>query len=315
MNRDEDTFHAEALRWHAASLDDAMDWDGFTAWLEADPRHAEAYDAVALAEALIDDHRASLPGDAPLAANDDAPEAFPLRARAGWKRWAGMAIAASLVAVLAVPSLLSTSPTVYQTGDASRAIALEDGSSVLLAPHSSLSIEDGQSRMALNGGAWFDIRHDPSRSLAITAGGVEIADIGTRFDVQANPGQVRVEVAEGSVSVSSAMLDRPIHLAEGRGLAFDARAGTAMVMPLAAGDIGEWRAGRLSFDAAPLALVAADLSRYSGTRITVAKGVADRQFSGTLVIGNGEAAVRDLSQLMGIELRRGPSGLVLDERR
>ena len=325
MNRDEDGIFAEALRWHADTLRDDMDWDGFTAWLEADARHAAAYDAVALGDALIDEHRGHLAGAAAenRHANDDADAAPvpatpapPVVVRRGWMRWAGMAIAASLAAVLVAPQIMPPPPQVYTTSADSRTVALEDGSSVLLAPHSTLSIEGRhQQRMALSGGAWFDIRHDPSRALAITAGGVEIGDIGTRFDVQEAAGKVRVEVAEGEVQVSAAPLAQPIRLVEGRGLVYDGKGGTAVVRPLGAEAIGEWRQGRLSFDGAPLLLVAADLSRYAGLRVTVAPGLRDRAFSGTLVIGDGEAALRDLSQVLGVDLRRGPDGLVLDERR
>ena len=321
MNRDEDTIHIEALRWHEASIGDDMDWDGFTAWLEADTRHRDAYDTVSLSEALIGEHREALRDEAPRAANDDAEVAGSFapessRSRRGWWRWAGMAIAASLVAVIAVPALMPPPDQTFATGDANRTIALRDGSTVILAPRSSLTIEGrGQDRIALNGGAWFDIRHDPARALSIRAQGVEIVDIGTRFDVQATPGFVRVQVAEGSVSVASANLDTPIRLAQGHGLDYDARAGTAVVEPVRPDDIGEWRSGRLTFESTPLALVAADISRYAGIRLTVAQGLRDREFSGTLVISDGEAAARDLSQLMDIELRSGPAGLVLDQRR
>lgn len=320
MNRDEDTIYAEALRWHAASEDDAMDWDGFTQWLEADPRHHEAYDAVALGDALVREHAGALRDAFASAApaNDDghAHRAVRATSRRAWMRWGGAAVAASLVAMLAVPQFLTGSAQVYRTGAASETIALADGSSVQLAPHSSLEVAGRhQERMALNGGAWFDIRHDPSRTMAIEAGGVEIGDIGTRFDVQVVQDQVRVEVGEGEVRVSSAQLDRPVRLIAGRRLVYDAGAGTALVQPAGRDSIGAWRSGRLSFEATPLTLVAADLSRYAGVRLMVAESLRNRQFSGTLVTGDGEAALRDLSQLMGVELRRGPDGYVLDERR
>jgi transmembrane sensor len=319
MSRDQDSILIEAMRWHAAAQEDAMDWDGFAAWLDADSRHREAYDTVALGDALLEEHgealRASL--DAAMLANDDEDAApAPLRARRSWMAWSGAAIAASLVAMLALPQLLVTPEAVYATGATSRTIALADGSAVTLAPHSKLAILGRQQqRMTLSGGAWFDIRHDPSRALEITAGGVRIDDIGTRFDVQETAGQVRVEVAEGVVDIRAVALGQPIRLTQGRSFHYDPTQGKVTVQGLDQDAIGEWRSGRLSFDATPLALVAADLSRYAGVEVTVVPGLRDRRFSGTLVIGNGEAALRDLSQVMGVELRRGPSGLVLDERR
>lgn len=307
----------QAAAWHAASARDDMDWDGFTRWLEADSRHRTAYDEVSLADAMLDEHRSGLLVDEPAmqAGNDDT--VVPLRrAMGGWRIWAGTAIAASLVAVLAVPQFLQSSPEIYETGTAARTIALEDGSSVMLAPHSRLAIEgDRQDRMALTGGAWFDIKHDPARSLAIAAGGAVISDIGTRFDVQAEEGRLRVEVGEGQVQVSAPELARPIRLEQGRGLTFDAGRGTALVMAVKDDDVGEWRDGRLTFDSVPLALVADDLARYAGVKVTLPDAVRDRRFSGSLVVGDGEAALRDLSQLMGLELVRGPDGYRLEQRR
>src|SRR3569832_1930383 len=50
----------EAVAWHAVLSRDDADWDAFTAWLEADPANQQAYDTVALGDALVDDHRETL---------------------------------------------------------------------------------------------------------------------------------------------------------------------------------------------------------------------------------------------------------------
>jgi len=308
MNRETHDIAEQAAAWHAASFDDAMDWDGFTAWLEADSRHRAVYDEIALADALALDH--AEPESAPVAANDDEVTSAPR----SWMRWGGMAIAASLVALLVAPQILTPSAQVYATGASARDIALEDGSRIVIAPHSRLEVGGRhQDRLALNGGAWFEIVHDPSRTMEIRAGETVIGDIGTAFDVQAVAGHVRVEVAEGALSVSAEQLSAPVRLAGGRALDFDAARGTSVVTRLAASDAGEWRHGRLTYASAPLALVAADLNRYAGIRVTVPQALGDRQFSGTLAAGNGEAALRDLSQLMGLELRAGGGGFSLSE--
>lgn len=305
MNRDDETILSEAVSWHLASEGDAIDWDAFTLWLEADPRHRTAYDEIALTGQLLDEHRGELQqrdtrgtvAETPVSAGVVRP-AFGKRLR-----WAGFAIAASLSAVLAVPQLIAPTAQVYETGSVSRRIALADGSSVLLAPRSRLTIEGRASdKLALSGGALFDVRHDPSRQLAISAGGVTISDIGTRFDVQAQDDAVRVAVVEGQVQVSAATLAAPIQLSAGKGLAFDAGAGTATVAPVQAGDVGSWQEGRLSYDNAQLALVAGDLRRYAGISVEVPTALRNRRFSGTLIVDDGNAALRDLAQLMGLRL-------------
>ena len=307
MSEAADSIVETAAAWHVASSSDAMDWDGFTAWLEADPRHAVAYDEVALADSLLDTHREAMLKADGIAANENEPVAT--RRPRLWLRWGGTAIAAALIAMVAVPQFRQAAPTEYTTLDTARSIALSDGSTIRLAPHSHLTVAGRRDeQIELAGGAWFDIRHDPARRMTIAAGEVTISDIGTSFDVQTTDKQVRVAVAQGRVAVSAPALDAPITLAEGGNLLFDSAAGTARTGSVAREEVGAWRAGRLSYDAAPLSLVAGDLARYAGLTVTVAPAIRDREFSGTLAFGNGNTALRDLSQLMGLSLRREPDG-------
>lgn len=292
----DDTILAEAAAWHLTSARDDMDWDGFTAWLEAGPEHRAAYGEIAAVAAALERHRDRL---APLVVEP----ATAGRARRTWPFWAGSAVAAALAGVLVVPQWLAGQPETFSTGRGQQTIALADGSSVVLAPHSRLTIS-GRHRdaLALAGGAYFEIRHDPHRSLTIRANELEIGDIGTRFEVQATDRAVRVEVSEGQVEVRGDALGGPVQLAAGRRILFDPAHGLARVSFVAAKDVGEWREGRLTYDAAPLALVASDLARYAGVGVSVPPSLAGRRFSGTLSIKDGNSAVRDLSQLMGLEL-------------
>lgn len=312
MNGEMDRIVAEAAAWHAASDTDEMDWDGLTLWLEADPRHAAAYDQMMLTGAIIDDHRATLAPRIATPANDEEA-APPAPRRAKWLGWGSGAVAAALVATLLMPRLAEPDPAIYVTGAATRSIALDDGSRIELAPHSRLEVAGRhQDRLALAGGAWFDIRHDPGREMAITADGLTISDIGTRFDIQTGAGGLRVAVADGRVKVSGTRLPRSIALSGGHSLQVDGRTHSAQIRAVPGEQIGAWRSGRLSYDGAPLALVAADLSRYAGVKVVVADAVAARQFSGTLVIGDGQAALRDLSRLMGLRLDRRDDGYRLE---
>lgn len=311
---------AQAANWHIASESDAMDWDGFTTWLEADQRHRAAYDEIALADALLTDHRAALTATADDEPDNDAGHAHDARATRRprvpvWTRWAGIAAAASLAALFLVPGYLKPAQTEYATGATSRSIALADGSTILLAPRSRLTVKGSASdHLILEGGAWFDIAHRPGRSLTIDAGAARISDIGTRFDVQNAGGDVRVAVAQGKVQVAANGLSLPIALTAGKRLLFDADAARATIAPVSPDDAGGWRRGRLSYASAPLPLVAGDLARYAGVGIKVPASLADRQFSGTLVIGDGDRAARDLSQVMQLSLVRDGGGYRLVER-
>jgi transmembrane sensor len=307
MSEAADSIAGTASAWHVASVSDAMDWDGFIAWLEADARHAAAFDEVAMADALIETHRISLRKGDVISAYGRQPK-VATRSRL-WLRWGGTAFAAALIAMVAVPQFRQKAPVEYTTADAARSIALNEGSTIHLAPHSRLTVAGRRDeQITLTGGAWFDVHHDPERRMTIAAGEVTISDIGTSFDIQTAGDRVRVAVATGRVAVSAPALDSSITLAEGRTLFFDRSAGSVRTSEVAREDVGAWRAGRLSYAAAPLSLVADDLARYAGLTVTVAPAIRDREFSGTLAFGNGNTALRDLTQLMGLSLRREPDG-------
>jgi transmembrane sensor len=219
------------------------------------------------------------------------------------------------IAIVAGPTFLHPAPQIYATGAASRTLALADGSRVVLAPRSRLVISGSNaSAMQLTGGAWFDVHHVAARELAISAGPITIRDIGTRFDVQEDGNLVRVAVAQGHVEVVSPALSQAIALDAGRALLFDGQRGVASVAATDVAAIGGWRRDRLTYDNAPLALVADDLGRYAGIQLDVPAELLSRRFSGTLIIGHGIEAPRDLAQLMGLALVRGHSGLRLAVR-
>jgi len=284
----------QAAAWHVASAADAMDWDGFTQWLEADPRHRAAYDEIALADAALDEQQPAL---------RELSVVEPPRPRRQWPVWTGGALAASLAVVAILPQFAKPEPKAFASDRTARTIALSDGSQVVLAPHSRLSVAGRQGdELTLDGGALFAIRHDPGRSLSIAAGGLEIGDIGTRFEVEANGSSVRVAVSEGRVEVRGDALGQPVELTAGHRILFDPANRLATVAAVSPADVGEWREGRLTYEAAPLSLVAADLARYAGVSVTVPSPLAGRRFSGTLSIHDGDSAVRDLAQLMGLAL-------------
>ena len=101
----------EAIAWHVRLQGPAADgglWAEFTAWMEADPAHAEAYDAVALADDRLSDELADGPSqispiDAPPTANDN-------ELRPWYRRTVFLSVAASLILALFLSPMLFRSP-------------------------------------------------------------------------------------------------------------------------------------------------------------------------------------------------------------
>lgn len=300
-----EALYQAAQHWHEASATDAMDWEGFTQWLEQDPRHRTAYDAVALTDALLDTHAARL------AHSEPAAVAEPIRPHTRWRAFAAGVGLAATIGFLSI-MLRPATTQVYETGSTPKQIALGDGSRIDLAPHSRLDLA-GDDRIALNGDALFSIRHDPARALTVTAGPVEIHDIGTRFEVRTEQDSARVSVAEGDISVAVANAPALARLAAGQALTIERR-GAVTISRTDPEAVGSWTRGQLTYENAPLSLVVRDLARYSSVRVELAPDVRAKRFSGTLATGDGKAAADDLAGIMGLALRRNGDQLRIEQR-
>jgi transmembrane sensor len=295
----------QAIAWQTALESDDADWDRYVAWLEADPRHREAFDTVALTSAAVDEHKHEIKHMLDAQASVGKPQ------RIAPRRWfLGGSVAAALALAVAIPTLWA--PETVATYNAemgkSRLVALANGTSVTLSPSSSIVVHGKQATKIelASGEAYFDVKHDPSRSLTVSAGGYRITDIGTQFSVNLSDGVFRVGVSDGTVSVASEKSDRDVQVSAGHQLVMGSDAPT--LSRVAATEVASWRAGRLSYSDAPLRLVAADISRYSGKPVVVDASLEKSHFSGTLVIGDGSRLLPDLATVLGIKVEPAGNG-------
>ncbi|MBB4101151.1 FecR family protein [Sphingomonas kyeonggiensis] len=288
--------HEVAARWHTAQLNDDMDWDGFTAWLEADPRHRLAYDEIALLDARIDDVLPELA----------QPIEMPSTPARRLPRWAiGSGIAAAAAVAIAVGIGFQTSrpeaPAAREFASAAgstRTVQVADGVTATLGAGSRLSAAATGASMRLHGSAFFSIRHDPTRSVTVEVGGYRIRDVGTRFTVNAADGVLSLSVEEGKVALQLPGQSTETIISAGQEAL--ARSGAVSLRPVRIASIASWRQGRFVYDQAPLSLVAADIARYTGQPVTIAGSAASRSFSGVLAPGDRAAMVSTLTQLTGL---------------
>ncbi|WP_221795711.1 FecR family protein [Aquisediminimonas sediminicola] len=303
-----------AAEWHVRLEGDAPDYDGFAAWLEADPLHRPAYDQVIALDILVDQHLASmadvvtlLPTPAPtapskpIAANDDMPM-IPLWRRAG--------VAAAVAVLVGSASLLVSNPwssrIEVETGRGeSRVVQLADASNIALDGNSRITYADDNPRSIelAQGSAMFTVKHDAAHPFNVSAGAYQIHDLGTEFAVSRGHGHLTISVASGSVDITGPGMARlkalpgdRIDVAEEGG---QARIERFKVDP---DSVASWRNGRLIYDNIPLRLVVADINRYAPNRITVVPQHAERRFSGVLTIGDGSQLAPNLANLMDLPL-------------
>ena len=188
----------------------------------------------------------------------------------------------------------------YQTLAATQPVALADGTRIVLAPGSHLRVSGRhQDRLQLEGAAYFDVPHDPSRTLLIRVNGYAVHDIGTRFEVFGAGRELKVGVAEGNVIVAlPGGRDAPVNA--GQQLIVTGEPAVVEYASIAAEDVAGWRSGRLVFRNEPLSLVAGQIGPHAGTTVVVDPAIAGRRFSGVLAIGDGSQLVARLGEIMGL---------------
>lgn len=254
----------------------------FESWLAADPTHRAAYDEVAATWEITDGLAASGPIQAMRAA------ALAARGeRIGGARWQDpiwSAVAAMLLLSVLVGggfgvwSLFGAPRSevqVYRTDVGERAVVtLADGSQATLNTATVLAVDYTRRRRGLRliaGEAWFDVAKNPNRPFVVTAADHQVIAVGTSFNVRLDPGRLRVAVTEGRVRLSDA---RDTSLAAvSAGQRADLRAG-GLILAQGGPAAGDWRSGRLRFEAATLGEAVAEMNRYRKTPIVVADPVA-----------------------------------------
>ncbi|MET1081784.1 MAG: FecR domain-containing protein [Burkholderiales bacterium] len=254
-----DMVREQALDWVVRAGDPAFaDWDGFMLWLEADPAHARAYDEVA---AAVADGAALIATSAP--ANDDVAQEAPVR----WRPWLAGGVAALLAVVAGTWVLQRESRDLYmvETGmGETRVVALDSGTKVELAGGSALAFDRKDKRFARldHGQALFTVRHDAAHPFQVAVGDDRLVDIGTVFDVRHERKELVVAVSQGAVQFNPNAAN--VRISAGEMLRSTEGSAGYELSQVAMDEVGEWREGRLTFEAASLEEVAAQLKRATG---------------------------------------------------
>ncbi len=207
------------------------------------------------------------------------PPSVAEQRRRSWRSIA-VAIAATVVVVLGgvlVWRSLGQRNTVnvYATATGrTGTVRLADGSTVLLAPSSRLTVPGAYARertVDLTGMALFQVRHDAAHPFAVRVGDAVVKDVGTEFVVSTEPaGGVDVVVRSGAVSVGGpAVADTPVVLRAGQHGTL--RMNRVLVEQARSSDTDvAWTRGRLVFEDATLDRVRTDLRRWYGVDLQVA---------------------------------------------
>jgi transmembrane sensor len=302
---------AEAAAWLArlhAEDRDATDEAAFRAWLNADPAHACAFEAV-------DRMWSDIGGLTELRSELRAVRP-PIRSPSLASRRALLA-SVGLLAVSggSVMFWRSASANVYETDvGEQKHVALDDGSQLFLDAKTriAVSFSDTERNVDLQyGRANFRVVPDLKRPFIVEAAQHKIVASRCNFDVRCEDGQVQVVLIHGEADVkpSSAPQGRGETLRSGERLVASETAEKRDKPDLAR--VLAWQTGYEMFDKEELADAVQEMNRYSTQRLEVDPAVAALKVSGVYRVGDNGAFARSLAKLLPITVRQDGDTLFL----
>jgi len=272
------------MRLHADDCTEA-ERRAFEHWREADPLHAFEY------EAMLDiwDVAEHLPR--PEVSATITPFKKPVPSVTPWRTW-GMAAA---ITVLALPLAayagwnLGWLPNSYQhvqAQDRVQHVTLSDGSEVELNLGTELTYLNFKDQRRVNlekGEAFFTVSHDRRHPFIVKAAKGQVRVTGTRFNVWMYEDQVRVNLVEGSVLVTSddSLPGDGLRLSAGMQAQFRDGDFSPQISQTYSDDNSlAWRSGKLVLDNLALSEALPLINRYLSTPVMIAD-----QNTGKLRIG------------------------------
>lgn len=308
-----DSVLEEAMDWLLrlnAATDDAELARRFDAWLARSDEHRRAWDTARRTWRLMGEAR---PVYEHVWRGDHQPSSKAsgdsrTRRQPQWRIRgiaAGLAAAACLLLVLNYSPIVARLQADYTTGTGeSKTVKLADGTTVELAADSAIKVDvTGRHRrvVLLAGEAFFDVTHDSARPFVVAAGGVDVTDLGTAFNVQLSSADTSVALAHGSAAVS---LERrqanDLVLAPGEMVVVDRKTGQMDKSAIAQADIATWRDGKLFVNDVTIAAVIEQLQRYHPAWITLPdRTLASQKVTGLYDLRHPDRALRALVEPYG----------------
>ncbi|MFT4249252.1 MAG: FecR domain-containing protein [Pseudomonas sp.] len=331
-----------AAHWHLILHDGsagATEREAFLAWLRASPRHVGEYLAVvelhgelrSAARRVDEDGQAlcerALRDDGvvvPLRLASPPPTRSPRRARLPRRRRWAVAALLPLLALgaatwLGRPASLATQR--YAAGAEPRELTLADGSRVSLDRGALIEVgfeRDRRQIVLVRGNALFDVEHDPARPLRISAGAVDLHDIGTVFSVRRQAQATEVTVLSGQVQVRPAAARWFAQWRPAPGLLADLRGGqqarldaqgrlSALQTHADLRHATAWLPDQATLHDLSWSELARRFNAYTDTPLAIEDpGLAARRASGVFHLRDSEALLAYLASQPGVRIVREP---------
>lgn len=339
----------QASLWWVRLRDDDVPPEEISRWLDwcqSDPAHLQAFEKVE----SLGGRLGALDRETRAAMVRELLEVEKPAARSTQRRTpirggsAGLALAAGLAAVIVAVGAGLWHPAARQAGQAdvqttsyitrkaqSQDVNLADGSHVAIGADSTLAVNYTAASRDLqlrSGEAYFEVQHNPDRPFVVQAGRLKVTAVGTAFNIRKTGDSVEVIVTRGVVDVAEgtsqdaggSLMPLPqagvIRVAAGRMVAADHGSPSLTVRPADGDTATSWRSGRMSFVDENLALVVANLNRYSEKQVSIADPSLDHlRFTGTLLQGHEQEWLAAIQKVFPVTVRQADNGAILLYRR
>lgn len=225
-----------------------------------------------------------------------------------------------------------------------RTVPLSDGSIINVNTKSRIRINmtDNIRRIELlEGEAFFDVEHDPTRPFRVITGDAVTEAIGTKFNVRYLDEGTVVSVMEGTVAIGTkglpiqdvehvlisgkTVIENPgperfetgrLILTVGERVSFSSHANIPVIQTADVKTIASWRTRQLIFKGDELAAITAEFNRYNPTQLIVTdNGLATEKFSGVFDADDPASFVEFLEYTGDITVSRSGNKILLSPNR
>lgn len=245
------------------------------------------------------------------------------------RRWLPLAAAAAVAAVVLLGGYLTwlggdgrAAAQVYSSAVAGRRdVTLEDGSRVTLGGATRLTTRYSRDQRLVElaeGEAYFEVVHNARRPFVVRVGKLTIHDVGTAFDVRRTGERVTVSMAEGRVRIFDQVDGKGggLEAVAGQAVSYDPSRSAMRVSSTDPAQAAAWRDDRLEFDNEPLAVVVANINRYSARPVRIVDtDIAPLTFTGTVRTDAIDDWLHALPQVLPLKVSEVGGQTVLSDAR
>lgn len=203
-----------------------------------------------------------------------------------------------------------------------QSVLLSDGSRIEIGGDSRVEVRYTRRERGLKllqGEAYFTVAPgQPKRPFVVRSGSLWVTALGTEFNIRRSQDASWVTVGEGRVAIAAddPVTGFPLAAVAGDRVSWLESARQITVSQVDPASAADWRYGRLSFIAEPLAGVIEELNRYSPRPITLAdRSLASLPFTGTIAQDRVDEWLLVVQKIMPVSVvDQGEAGLLLKPR-